>query len=224
VPAVIAAWLPGIAGGPALARTLFGEVNPSGKLVVSWPRVVGQEPLYYNHLNTGRPAGDMDLTRPPSDVASRYLSRYIDEQNTPQFPFGYGGSYTTYSYGGTTISTPRLSASALNKGLGSGENVAAAMTAEAEVTNTGSRPGEEVVQLYIQLLGTSVAEPVRMLKGFQTISIAPGETKKVKFELKPEAFAIWNNRNQFAVEAAKLNVWISPDSAQGSPAKAEILP
>jgi beta-glucosidase len=224
VPAVIAAWLPGIAAGPALARTLFGDVNPSGKLVVSWPRAVGQEPLYYNHLNTGRPAGDMDLTRPPSDVASRYLSRYIDEQNTPQFPFGYGGSYTTYSYGGTTISTPRLSAAALNKGLGSGENAAAPMTAEAEVTNTGPRPGEEVVQLYIQLLGTSVAEPVRMLKGFQTISIAPGETKKVKFELKPEAFAIWNNRNQYAVEAAKVNVWISPNSAQGSPATGEILP
>ena len=224
VPAVIAAWLPGIAGGPALARTLFGDVNPSGKLVVSWPRAVGQEPLYYNHLNTGRPAGDMDLTRPPSDVASRYLSRYIDEQNTPQFPFGYGDSYTTYSYGGTIISTPRLSAATLNKRLGSGEDVAPPMTAEAEVTNTGSRPGEEVVQLYIQLTGTSVAEPVRMLKGFQSISIAPGETTKVKFELKPDAFAIWNNRNQFTVEAAKLNVWISPDSAQGSPAKAEILP
>jgi beta-glucosidase len=224
VPAVIAAWLPGIAAGPALARTLFGDVNPSGKLVVSWPRAVGQEPLYYNHLNTGRPAGDMDLTRPPSDVASRYLSRYIDEQNTPQFPFGYGGSYTTYSYGGTTISTPRLSAAALNKGLGSGENAVVPMTAEAEIMNTGSRPGAEVVQLYIQLLGTSVAEPVRMLKGFQTISIAPGETKKVKFELKPEAFAIWNNRNQYAVEAAKVNVWISPNSAQGSPATGEILP
>jgi beta-glucosidase len=115
-------------------------------------------------------------------------------------------------------------AAALNKGLGSGETEASAMTAEAEVTNTGSRPGEEVVQLYIQLTGTSVAEPVRMLKGFQTISIAPGETKKVKFELKPQAFAIWNDRNQFAVEAAKVNVWISPDSAQGSPAHAEILP
>ena len=98
------------------------------------------------------------------------------------------------------------------------------MTAEAEVTNTGSRPGEEVVQLYIQLLGTSVAEPVRMLKGFQTVSIAPGETKKVKFELKPEAFAIWNDRNQFAAEAAKVNVWISPDSAHGSAAEAEIQP
>jgi beta-glucosidase len=224
VPAVIAAWLPGIAGGPALARTLFGDVNPSGKLVVSWPRAVGQEPLYYNHLNTGRPAGDMDLTRPPSDVADRYLSRYIDEQNTPQFPFGYGASYTRFSYRATTLSPARLSAAALNKGLDSGEKEPVAMTAEAEVTNTGSRPGEEVVELYIQLLGTSVAEPIRMLKGFQTISIAPGETKKVKFELKPQAFAIWNDRNQFAVGAAKVNVWISPDSAQGSPAQAEILP
>ena len=224
VPAVIAAWLPGIAGGPALARTLFGDVNPSGKLVVSWPRSVGQEPLYYNHLNTGRPAGNTDLTHPPSDVASRYVSRYIDEQNTPQFPFGYGGSYTSFSYGATTISTQRLSASTLNRGLSSGGNATAAMTAEAEVTNTGSRPSDEVVQLYIQLLGTSVAEPVRMLKGFQTISIAPGEAKKVRFELKPEAFAIWNDRNQFAVEAAKLNIWISPDSAHGSPAQADIVP
>jgi beta-glucosidase len=101
---------------------------------------------------------------------------------------------------------------------------AAAMTAEAEVTNTGSRAGEEVVQLYIQLLGTSVAEPVRMLKGFQAVSIAPGETTKVKFELKPEAFAIWNGRDQFAAEAAKVNVWISSDSAHGSPTQAEILP
>jgi beta-glucosidase len=221
VPAVIAAWLPGIAGGPALVRTLFGDVNPSGKLVVSWPRSVGQEPLYYNHLNTGRPAGDMDLTRPPSDVPSRYLSRYIDEQNTPQFPFGYGGSYTNFSYGGTTISTERLSAAVLNKELGAAGGIAA-MTAEAEVTNTGSRPSDEVVQLYIQLLGTSVAEPVRMLKGFRTISIAPGETKKVKFELRPEDFAIWNDHNQFAAEAAQVNVWISPDSAHGSPAHAEI--
>jgi beta-glucosidase len=224
VPAVIAVWLPGIAAGPALVRTLFGDVNPSGKLVVSWPRSVGQEPLYYNHLNTGRPAGDMDLTRPPNDVPSRYLSRYIDEQNTPQFPFGYGGSYTSFSYGATTLSTQRLRVPELNKGLNPAPNATAAITAEAEVTNTGSRPGEEVVQLYIQLLGTSVAEPVRMLKGFQTVSIAPGEAKKVKFELKSEAFAIWNDHNQFAAEAAKVNVWISPDSAHGSPAQAEILP
>ena len=223
VPAVIAAWLPGIEGGPALARTLFGDVNPSGKLVVSWPRSVGQEPLYYNHLNTGRPPGDVDLTKPPGDIVSRYVSRYIDEQNTPQFPFGYGGSYTTFSYGSTTISTKKLSAAQLNKNLNTPET-AAAVIAETTVTNTGSQAANEVVELYIRLQGTSVAEPVRALKGFQTIAIAPGESKQVKFELKPEAFAIWNDRNQFAAEPAKVTVWISPDSAHGSPVEAEIVP
>ena len=224
VPTVLAAWLPGIAAGPALVRTLFGDVNPSGKLVVTWPRAVGQEPLYYNSLGTGRPPGDIDLTRPPSDVASRYLSRYTDEQNTPQFPFGYGGSYTSFKYGPTTVSTQRLSVATLNQGLSAGAKATTAVTAEADVTNTGSRPGEEVVQLYIRLQGTSVAEPVRMLKGFQTVAIAPGETRRVKFELKPEAFAIWNDHNQILTEAAKVTVWISPDSARGSPAQAEIQP
>ena len=224
VPAVIAAWLPGMAGGPALARTLFGDVNPSGKLVVSWPRTVGQEPLYYNALSTGRPVENADLTRPPSEVADRYLSRYIDEQNTPQYPFGYGGSYTSFSYGATTINTARLSAALLNKKVNDRENATSAMVAEADVTNTGSRPGDEVVQLYIRLQGTSMAEPVRMLKGFQRITIAPGETKKVRFELKSDTFAIWNDHNQFVAEPAKVTVWISPDSARGTPAQAEILP
>src|SRR5579859_496198 len=223
VQAVIAAWLPGIEGGTALARILFGDVNPSGKLAVSWPRSVGQEPLYYNHLNTGRPPDDIDLTKPPTDLASRYVSRYIDEQNTPQFPFGYGGSYTTFSYGATTISTKRLSAVELNKNAAAAA-APAVMTAEAMVTNTGSHAANEVVQLYIRLQGTSVAQPVRALKGFQTIAIAPGETKQVKFELRPEALAMWNDHNEFAVEPAKLTVWVSPDSAHGSPAEAEIVP
>ena len=224
VPAVMAAWLPGIAGGPALARTLFGDVNPSAKLVVSWPRSVGQEPLYYNALNTGRPPGDVDLTRPPTDIVSKYVSRYLDELNSPQFPFGYGGSYSSFSYGPTTISVQSLHASALNQSLNSGLQAATTMTAEADVTNTGTRPGEEVVQLYVALRGTSVAQPVRALKGFQSISIAPGETKKVRFELKPETWAIWNDHNQFAAEPAKVTVWIAPDSAHGSPAQAEIIP
>jgi len=220
VPAVMEAWFPGTRGGPALVRTLFGDVNPSGKLVVSWPRSVGQEPLYYNALNTGRPAGNIDLTHPPTDVASRYVSRYIDEQNSPQFPFGYGGSYTNFSYGPTTISTQRLSAAALNKNL----QGSSAMTIEADVSNTGSRSGNEVVQLYIRLRGTSTAQPVRALKGFQTVMLAAGETKRVKFELKPEAFAIWNDRNHFAAEPAALTVWVSPDSAHGTPAEASIVP
>jgi len=222
VSAVIAAWFPGSAAAPALVRTLFGDANPSGRLVVSWPRSVGQEPLYYNALHTGRPPDDIDLTRPPSDIVTKYVSRYMDEQNSPQFPFGYGGSYTSFTYGATALSTRQLSADALNRSLKA--EAGTAMTAEADVTNSGSRSGEEVVQLYIQLRGTSTAQPVRALKGFQRIALAPGEKRRVRFELKPEAFAIWNDHNQFAAEPAQLKIWISPDSAHGSPAEAEILP
>jgi beta-glucosidase len=222
VPAVLAAWFPGIQAGAALTRTLFGDVNPSGKLVVSWPRSVGQEPLYYNALNTGRPPGSADLSHPPENSEDKYLSRYLDEQNTPQFPFGYGGSYTTFGYGKTSVSGQRLSAAALNKDLSNRAN--AVVTVEAEISNTGARAGEETVQLYVRLQGTSVAQPVRALKGFQRVALAPGEKKTVKFELKPEAFAIWNDRNEFAAEPAKVSVWISPDSGHGSEAQIEIVP
>ena len=224
VAAVLAAWFPGTETGPALARTLFGESNPSGKLVVSWPRSVGQEPLYYNALSTGRPPGKIDLTRPPTDVETKYVSRYIDEQNSPQFPFGYGGSYTIFGYGQTEISKTQLRAGELNHSLSGKTGARDALTVEAAVSNTGSRPGEELVQLYVRLQGTSTAQPVRALKGFQRITLAPGETKKVTFHLEPDAFAIWNDRNQFAVEPAKVTIWISPDSASGSDAKLEILP
>jgi beta-glucosidase len=224
VPAALAAWFPGTENGPALARTLFGESNPSGKLVVSWPRSVGQEPLYYNALSTGRPPGKIDLTRPPTDVESKYVSRYIDEQNSPQFPFGYGGSYTTFGYGPTEISKTQLSAADLNQSLSGKTGTRVPLTVEATVSNTGLRAGEELVQLYVRLQGTSTAQPVRALKGFQRIALAPGETKKVTFHPEPDAFAIWNDRDQFAVEPAKVTVWISPDSASGSEAKLEILP
>ncbi|WP_139558365.1 glycoside hydrolase family 3 N-terminal domain-containing protein [Methylotetracoccus oryzae] len=225
VPAVISAWFPGVGGASALVRTLYGDVNPSGRLVVSWPRSVGQVPLYYNALSTGRPAGESDLTRPPYSVESKYVSRYVDEQNSPQFPFGYGGSYTLFAYGSTTISTTRLHASALNKALANGEGLAApAMMVETTVTNTGSRDGEELVQVYVQLRGTHLAGPTRALKGFQRVVLAPGETKSVKFELQPAAFATWNERNTFAAEPAKVTVWIGPDAAHGASAAAEIVP
>jgi beta-glucosidase len=225
VPAVLAAWLPGIQAGPALVRTLYGESNPTGKLVVSWPRSVGQEPLYYNALNTGRPADKTDLTNPPGGSDDTYVSRYIDERNDPQFPFGHGLSYTTFRYGPTEISGGQLRASELTAGLhDSADRTKAVLTASANVTNTGSRPGEEVVQLYVRLNGTSVAQPVRALKGFQRISLAPGETKKVAFAMVPDAFALWNDRNQRVVEPAKVTVWISPDSAHGAPATIQILP
>lgn len=224
VPAVVAAWFPGTEAGPALAQTILGESNPSGKLVVSWPRSVGQEPLYYNALSTGRPPGKIDLTHPPTDVESKYVSRYIDEQNTPQFPFGYGLSYTAFTYGPLTINSARLRAGDLSAGLREEARQPDALTVEADLSNTGKRAGDELVQLYVRLQGTSTAQPVRALKGFQRITLAAGETKKVTFHLASDAFAIWNDRNQYAVEPAKVTVWISPDSARGSSAELEILP
>jgi beta-glucosidase len=224
VPAILAAWLPGTEAGPALTRTLFGDFNPSGRLVVSWPRSVGQEPLYYNALNTGRPPDNVDLTQPPRDVPSKYVSRYIDEPNSPQFPFGYGLSYTTFAYGQTKVSNTQLIAAKLNRNLNAKAGATVALIAEAEVSNTGSRAGEEIVQLYVRLQGTSTAQPVRALKGFQHIVLAPGETRMVKFNLGPEAFALWNASNQFAVEPSKVTVWISPDSVSGTGAALEIGP
>jgi beta-glucosidase len=214
VQAVLAAWFPGVQAGPALVRTLFGESNPSGKLVVSWPRSVGQEPLYYNALNTGRP--------PKPNGDPKFVSRYLDEQNSPQFPFGYGLSYTSFRYGPTEIGSKQLKAANLNAGLRTAKDVA--LTVTASVTNTGQRAGEEVVQLYIRLQGTSVAQPVRALKGFERMTLAPGETKSVRFSLSPDAFAIWNDHNQLAVEPARVTVWVSPDSAHGTPADLEIVP
>lgn len=220
LPAVVAAWFPGIQAGPALVRTLYGESSPTGRLVVSWPRAVGQEPLYYDALDTGRPARNVDLTKPPFDTPSKYVSRYIDEQNSPQFPFGSGLTYTTFRYGAPQLSANRLSAKTLNLQLHDAKPSSA--TVSAEITNTGSRPAEETAQFYVGLEGTSTAQPVRALKGFQRIQLAAGETRRVTFELTPDALALWDIANKYVVEPARVKVWISPDSAQGSEATLEI--
>jgi beta-glucosidase len=175
---------------------------------------VGQEPLYYNALSTGRPVEGGD---------PKYVSRYLDVPNSPQFPFGFGLSYTTFRYGTTEINQKQLKASALSTSLSRSASKPV-LTPSAEVTNTGQRPGEEVVQLYVRLQGTSVAQPVRALKGFQRVTLGVGETKKVTFDLGPEALALWNDRNQFAVEPAKVSIWIAPDSTQGTKAEVEIAP
>jgi beta-glucosidase len=223
IPAVLAAWFPGVQAGPALVRTLFGESNPSGKLPVTWPRAVGQEPLYYNSLNTGRPAGDADLTKPPWEGSVKYISRYIDEQNSPQFPFGYGLTYTSFSYGPTQASSAQVSAKSLNDGLrGAKRSSNSDLTVSAEITNTGARASEETVQLYVRLEGTSTAQPVRALKGFQHVKLAPGETRRVSFRLGPDALALWDDQNKYVVEPARAKSWISPDSAHGSEATLEI--
>jgi len=211
VPAILEAWYPGNQAGPALARTLFGDVNPSGRLTVSVPRSVGQEPLYYNALSTGRPAPpNTDLSRPPVGYeGSRWLSRYIDETNAPLYPFGFGRSYTTFHYGPLTSDVRSLSAAAVQAG--------AAFTVSADITNAGARSGIETAQLYIRLRGTSVARPVRELKGYQRLELTPNQTRRVSFRVGREELAFWNIDMKQTVEPAALSIWIASDSASGAP-------
>jgi len=212
VPAMVQAWYPGVQAGPALVRTLFGDTNFSGKLTVSVPRSVGQEPLYYNALGTGRPADGVDLTRPPANSAEKYVSRYIDEQNAPLFPFGFGLSYTQFTYSPLKLSETTVSARALN-------SRASSVRVSTTVTNTGTRMGREIVQLYVGQHGTSVARPIKELKGFRTLVLAPGESQSVEFQLSRDELAFWNIDMHYIVEPAEVSVWIGPNSAQGQTAR-----
>ena len=220
VPAVVAAWYPGVQAGNALGDVLFGDAAPTGHLPLSWPRSVGQEPLYYNALNTGRPEADPD--HPAEKGERKYVSRYIDEPDTPQFPFGFGLTYTSFRYGTTQVSTKQLGAAALRQELGARGGHARILSVSAEITNTGSRAGETLAQLYIRLDGTSIAMPDRMLKGFQSVALASGETRTVTFDLDAETFAFWGADNTLAVEPARVTLWIAPSSAEGAPVKLEI--
>ena len=212
VPAMVQAWYPGVQAGPALVRTLFGDTNFSGKLTVSVPRSVGQEPLYYNALGTGRPADGVDLTHPPANSAEKYVSRYIDEQNAPLFPFGFGLSYTQFTYSPLKLSETTVSARALN-------SRASSVRVSTTVTNTGTRMGREIVQLYVGQHGTSVARPIKELKGFRTLVLAPGESQSVEFQLSRDELAFWNIDMHYIVEPAEVSVWIGPNSAQGQTAR-----
>jgi beta-glucosidase len=224
VPAIVEVWFPGVQAGPAIADVLFGDVAPSGKLVVSWPRTMGQIPIYYNALSTGRPARNVDLTRPPSNSREKYVSRYVDEVNSPQFPFGYGLTYSSLEYSQTKVDSEQVSASTLNEDLrrdAAGKGTRAA--ASATVRNTGDRAVDEIVQMYVRLTGTSMEEPVRRLVGFQRISLAPGESRTVSFPLGADAFSLWDMQNKLRVEPSHVQVWISPDSSRGLPADLEIV-
>ncbi len=212
VGAIVQAWYPGIQAGPALVRVLSGEANFSGRLTVTMPRSVGQEPLYYNHLNTGRPAGRTELTRPPSGGNEKYVSRYIDEQNSGLFPFGHGLSYTRFEYSPITLSSQSLSARGLNSG-------SQALRVTVEVKNVGGRDGVEVVQLYIRQRGTSVARPVRELEGFQRIPLRAGESMRVEFTMSKKELAFWNIDMKEVVEPARVTVWVGHDSQSGSQAE-----
>ena len=224
VPAVLAAWFPGVQAGPALVRTLFGESIPSGKLPVTWPRAVGQEPLYYNALNTGRPAGNADLTKPPSDGAEQiYFALYRRAEQS-----AVSIRLRTHLYelqlradAGEFSSIERQN---IERRPSRTRNIRRTpmLTVSADITNTGTRESEETVQLYVRLEGTSTAQPIRALKGFQHVKLAAGETQRVSFRLGPDAFALWDDQNKYVVESARAKIWISPDSAHGSEATIEI--
>ena len=188
-PAILETWFAGTQAGNAIADVLFGDVNPGGKLPVTFPRTVGQAPLYYNHKNTGR----------PPDAKNKYTSKYLDVPWTPQFPFGYGLSYTQFK-----ISNLQLSA--LQIGL------ADKLTVTADVQNAGSRAGDEVVQLYIRDVAASVTRPVKELKGFQRITLQPGETKRVQFKLGPDQLGFYNRMMRFVVEPGEFRVMVGPNS------------
>jgi beta-glucosidase len=211
--AILAAWFPGVEAGPALVRTLYGNANPNGRLTASFPRSVGQQPLYYNHLNTGRPLppGFDQATGP----AAKYRSRYIDQANTPLYPFGFGLSYTTFSYGPVKLETSTYAAAALNSGK-------ARVKVTTEITNTGTHRGEEVVQLYISQRGTSVARPARELKGFRRIALEPGQTGTVDFALGRDELAFWNIDMENVVEPGELKIWVTSSSMAGTPAQLTI--
>jgi beta-glucosidase len=204
VKAVLYAFHPGTMGGPAIANLLFGRAVPSGKLPVTFPRTVGQIPIYYAQLNTGRPALPEELGIPAGTPArpTGYTSKYIDVDVTPEYPFGYGLSYSPFTY-----SDLRLSANSIRMG---GE-----LTVSAAVTNRGSREAVEVVQLYIHDVAASVAQPVRLLKNFRRITLKPGETQTVSFRLGTADLAFLNQEMKRVTEPGRFEVWIAPDSQSG---------
>jgi beta-glucosidase len=190
IPAIVEAWQLGTQSGNAIAEVLFGDYNPSGKLPMTFPRHVGQVPIYYNYKKTGRPS------LPGPDVV--FWSHYQDVENTPLYPFGYGLSYTTFKYSNLQI-----------KGVNAQTNE---VTVTVDLTNTGNVVGKEVAQLYIQDVFASVTRPVKELKGFELVEIQPNETKTLSFKLTSEELGFYNNQSEFVVEQGDFNVFVGGDS------------
>jgi beta-glucosidase len=193
VDAVLEAWYPGTEGGAAIADLLFGDVNPSGRLSMSMPFSVGQVPVYYNHFNTGRP-------QPTPDNKERYLSHYLDIPNEPLFPFGFGLSYTEFTYedvklSGDTLTTDRK------------------LSASVTVTNTGDRAGDELVQLYIRDIAGEVVRPVKELKGYKKVALEPNESTTVTFEITEEMLRYHHENLEFKSDAGKFTAFVGRNSA-----------
>ncbi len=206
VNAVLYAWHPGAMGGPAICDVLFGDVAPSGKLPVTFPRTVGQVPLYYNHMNTGRPAAEFGR-----DANNKFTSKYLDVSYTPEYPFGFGLSYTTFQYSSVRLSSPSM-------------RVGGKLTVSADVINTGKYSADEVVQLYIRQLAASVTRPIRELIAFRRIRLKSGEKQTVEFNLAADDLAFYKAGGQLTIEPGKFQLWVAPDSASGQQAEIQLLP
>ncbi|MFT3739929.1 MAG: beta-glucosidase BglX [Breznakibacter sp.] len=198
VPAILNVWFGGSEAAYAIGDVLFGDTNPGGKLVVTFPRSVGQIPLYYNHYNTGRPASDHGF--------QKFRSNYLDERNAPLYPFGYGLAYTQFQYGNVHLSSDHL--------LSGGQ-----ITASLTVTNTGTRGGTEVVQLYIRDLVGSVTRPVKELKGFEKVHLKAGESKTVTFAITPDVLRFYNAKLEYVIEPGEFQVMIGGNSRDTKQAK-----
>lgn len=191
VPAILNVWFGGTEAAEAIADVLFGDVNPSGKLPASFPRSVGQIPLYYNHKNTGRPL--------QGNGFEKFRSNYLDVPNTPLYPFGYGLSYTVFEYGPLTLSADRMTADG-------------SVEASVEVTNAGDRDGAEVVQLYLRDLVGSVTRPVQELKAFEKVMLRAGETKRVTFRIDEPMLRFYNHALEFVSEPGEFDVMVGGSS------------
>jgi beta-glucosidase len=192
VPAILNVWFGGTEAGDAIADVLTGDVNPSGKLTTTFPQALGQVPIFYNHKNTGRPLGE-------GKWFEKFRSNYLDVSNEPLYPFGYGLSYTTFAY-----SPVKLSTGTLRPGQ--------ALTATVTVTNTGSRDGQEVVQLYIRDLVGSITRPVKELKGFKKVLIKAGQSTTVSFTISVEDLKFYNSDLKFVAEPGDFNLFIGGNS------------
>lgn len=198
----------GSMAGPALADLIFGAAVPSGKLPVTFPRMVGQVPVYYAHNNTGRPASNIvTIDKIPVGVFQTSLgntSFHLDAGDKPMYPFGYGLSYSTFEYSAVTLSSNTLSKNGK-------------ITAECTIKNTGKYDAKEVVQFYVRDLVASLSRPVRELKGFDKIFIKAGESKTVKFEIEASQLGFWHEDNTYYAEPGEFQIWISKDSQSGEP-------
>ena len=215
VPAIVEAWFPGMEGGHAVADVLFGDVNPSGKLPVSFPRATGQEPLYYAQMPTGRPA-HVDLSHMPTNSVEKFVSRYLDEDNSALFPFGWGLSYTKFSYAKPTVSRAQVP---LKEVVDLHQPT---VTVGVDVRNTGSIAGAEIVQLYLRNTSASVEQPVRELKGFTRVTLQPGESKHIEFPLTFDELSFYNVESKRVVEPTTYKVFVGGSSLATGEASFEV--